>query len=59
MTARVLVDAARIAYGEEPEMEHNEGFGDADIIMLAEAEGQFKEVSEQRPEPGKEPAKIL
>jgi hypothetical protein len=58
MTARVLVDAARIAYGEEPEMEHNEGFGDADIIMLAEAEGQFKEVSEQRPEPGKEPAKM-
>ncbi|CAI6095696.1 unnamed protein product [Clonostachys chloroleuca] len=58
MTARVLVDAARIAYGEEPEMEHNEGFGDADIIMIAEAEGQFKEVSEQRPEPGKEPAKM-
>lgn len=46
MTARVLVDAARVAYGEEPEMEHNLDYGDANIIMLADAEGSFAEISD-------------
>lgn len=32
MTARILVDAARVAYGEEPEFEHNSHFGDEDMI---------------------------
>lgn len=32
MTARILVDAARMAYGEEPEFEHNSHFGDEDMI---------------------------
>jgi hypothetical protein len=32
MTARILVDAAREAYGEEPEFEHNSHFGDEDMI---------------------------
>jgi hypothetical protein len=32
MTARILVDAARLAFGEEPEFEHNSGFGDEDMI---------------------------
>ncbi|KAF2806660.1 NUDIX domain protein [Mytilinidion resinicola] len=32
MTARILVDAARVAYGEEPEFEHNAHFGDEDMI---------------------------
>ncbi|KAL9113450.1 MAG: hypothetical protein Q9227_002491 [Pyrenula ochraceoflavens] len=32
MTARILVDAARVAYGEEPDFEHNSHFGDEDII---------------------------
>ncbi|PNS20849.1 hypothetical protein CAC42_2780 [Sphaceloma murrayae] len=32
MTARILVDAARVAYGEEPEYEHNSHFGDEDMI---------------------------
>lgn len=43
MTGRVLVDAARIAYGEDPEIEHNETFGDADIIVRAESEGAFSD----------------
>lgn len=43
MTARVLVDAARVAYGEAPEMEFNEELGDGDIIMIAAEEGQFEE----------------
>ncbi|KAF4552566.1 NUDIX domain-containing protein 2 [Elsinoe fawcettii] len=33
MTARILVDAARVAYGEEPEYEHNSHFGDEDMIQ--------------------------
>ncbi|KIW07469.1 uncharacterized protein PV09_01437 [Verruconis gallopava] len=32
MTARILVDAARQAYDEEPEFEHNSHFGDEDMI---------------------------
>ncbi|CRG88333.1 Peroxisomal coenzyme A diphosphatase 1, peroxisomal [Talaromyces islandicus] len=32
MTARILVDAARLAYDEEPEFEHNSHFGDEAII---------------------------
>ncbi|KAH6898384.1 NUDIX hydrolase domain-like protein [Thelonectria olida] len=47
MTARVLVDAARIAYAEEPEMEHNENFGDESIIMEADREGNLTEDGSQ------------
>lgn len=32
MTARILVDAARVAYGMEPEYEHNSHFGDEDMM---------------------------
>lgn len=32
MTARILVDCARVAYGEEPEFEHNSHFGDEDMM---------------------------
>lgn len=32
MTARILVDAARVAYGREPEFEHNCHFGDEEMI---------------------------
>ncbi|KAK4967019.1 8-oxo-dGTP diphosphatase [Elasticomyces elasticus] len=32
MTARILVDCARVAYGEEPDFEHNSHFGDEDMI---------------------------
>jgi hypothetical protein len=32
MTARILVDAARVAYGEEPQFEHNSHFGDEEMI---------------------------
>ncbi|GAB7363839.1 hypothetical protein MBLNU230_g4404t1 [Neophaeotheca triangularis] len=32
MTARILVDAARVAYGREPEFEHNSHFGDEEMI---------------------------
>lgn len=32
MTARIIVDAARVAYGREPEFEHNSHFGDEAMI---------------------------
>lgn len=32
MTARILVDAARLAFAQEPEFEHNSAFGDEDMI---------------------------
>ncbi|KAL1303639.1 hypothetical protein AAFC00_006997 [Neodothiora populina] len=32
MTARILVDAARVAYVREPDFEHNSHFGDEDMI---------------------------
>lgn len=57
MTGRLLVDAARIAYGENPEIEHNDTYGDYDIILKAEEEGVFKEVGEVK-KPSNEPAKM-
>ncbi|KAM0280386.1 hypothetical protein ACHAQH_004099 [Verticillium albo-atrum] len=41
MTAHILVDAARIAYGETPEFEHNPHHGDENIITTVEKEGGF------------------
>jgi 8-oxo-dGTP pyrophosphatase MutT (NUDIX family) len=58
MTARILVDAARVAYGEEPEMEHNQDYGDTNIIHLAADEGWFEEVSQPQKEPEAEKGKM-
>jgi coenzyme A diphosphatase NUDT7 len=33
MTARILVDVARMAYAQEPTFEHNSHFGDEDMIV--------------------------
>ncbi|KAK2065923.1 hypothetical protein LY76DRAFT_475255, partial [Colletotrichum caudatum] len=41
LTAHMLVDAARIAYGKEPEFECNSHFGDEEIILQAEREGSL------------------
>lgn len=43
MTARILVDAARVAYGEEPEFEHNAHFGDEDMISRLLKMGRLNE----------------
>ncbi|KAF4594554.1 NUDIX domain-containing protein [Ophiocordyceps camponoti-floridani] len=56
MTGRLLVDAARIAYDETPEMEHNESFGDIDVITRAARDGIFQE--SRGHDAGEEPAKI-
>lgn len=44
MTARILVDAARVAYGEEPEFEHNSHFGDEEMIGRLLKIGRLSEV---------------
>ncbi len=43
MTARMLVDAATVAYGEAPEFEHNAHFGDEKIIEGLEGMGRLGE----------------
>nr|RBQ94896.1 hypothetical protein FVER53263_08116 [Fusarium verticillioides] len=53
MTARILVDAARIAYAQEPGFEHNDSFGDEKIIAHADSLGDLGEkIPEKRTEPG-------
>lgn len=44
MTARILVDAARVAYGDEPEFEHNSHFGDEEMIGRLLKMGRLSEV---------------
>ncbi|KAI4661970.1 uncharacterized protein J4E78_004760 [Alternaria triticimaculans] len=44
MTARILVDAARVAYGEEPEFEHNSHHGDEEMIGRLLKMGRLSEV---------------
>jgi 8-oxo-dGTP pyrophosphatase MutT (NUDIX family) len=47
MTARILVDAARVAYAEEPEFEHNSHHGDEEMIARLIAMGRFSEVGKK------------
>ncbi|KAK2768925.1 NUDIX domain-containing protein [Colletotrichum kahawae] len=50
LTAHMRVDAARIAYGKEPEFECNPHFGDEEIILQAEREGSLVEKKRKRDE---------
>lgn len=43
MTARILVDAATVAYGEKPEFEHNRHFGDERMIEMLAKMGRMVE----------------
>ena len=44
MTARILVDCARVAYAQEPEFEHNSHFGDEDMILRLLKIGRLHEM---------------
>ena len=44
MTARMLVDVARVAYAEEPEFEHNSHFGDEAIIAQLRKMGRLSPI---------------
>jgi hypothetical protein len=48
MTARILVDAATIAYGETPEFEHNRQFGDEKLIETLAERGVLEETRKHR-----------
>lgn len=43
MTARILVDASRYAYNQEPSFEHNSHFGDEDMIVRLRRIGRLGE----------------
>lgn len=43
MTARIIVDAARVAYAQEPEFEHNSHFGDEEMIARLRQLGRLEE----------------
>ena len=43
MTARILVDASRFAYEQEPSFEHNSHFGDEDMIVRLRRIGRLGE----------------
>ncbi|KAH0544453.1 hypothetical protein FGG08_001350 [Glutinoglossum americanum] len=44
MTARILVDAARVAYAREPEFEHSQKFGDETLMEKLVREGKMGEM---------------
>ncbi|KAJ5377308.1 NUDIX domain protein [Penicillium cataractarum] len=44
MTARIIVDAARVAFAREPEFEHNSHFGDEEMIAKLRRLGRLSEV---------------
>ncbi|KAJ5781048.1 hypothetical protein N7457_006208 [Penicillium paradoxum] len=44
MTARIIVDAARVAYAQEPEFEHNSHFGDEEMIAKLRRLGRLSAV---------------
>ena len=54
MTARILVDAARVAYGQEPDYEHNSHFGDEDMIVRLRRIGRLGDLRERTDELTKE-----
>ena len=55
MTARILVDVARVAYAREPEFEHNNHFGDEDMIARLRKLGYLGDISK----PGEELTKEI
>lgn len=48
MTARILVDAARVAYAEEPQFEHNSHHGDEDMIARLLDMGRLREKTKKQ-----------
>ncbi|OKO97537.1 Peroxisomal coenzyme A diphosphatase 1, peroxisomal [Penicillium subrubescens] len=44
MTARIIVDAARVAFAREPEFEHNSHFGDEEMINNLRRLGRLSQV---------------
>ena len=47
LTARILVDAARIAYGRDPDFEFNEGIGEEELVAGVVEAALAKEAQEK------------
>ena len=47
MTARIMVDCARVAYGEDPDFEHNSDFGDEEMIERLMRIGRLSPVKKE------------
>ncbi|KAF2858344.1 NUDIX domain protein [Piedraia hortae CBS 480.64] len=48
MTARILVDCARVAYGYEPEFEHNDHCGDEELVARLLRIGRLKDKEKEK-----------
>lgn len=48
LTARILIDCARIAYDEEPEFEHNSGIGEERMLRRLFERGRLKGERERK-----------
>lgn len=59
MTARIIVDAARIAYDETPEFEHNDHFGDEAMILELDRQGLLEPKPKHEKQIAKEDAKVI
>ena len=57
MTARILVDAARYSYAQEPTFEHNSHFGDEDMIRRLRRIGRLADTRKPNDELTKEDLK--
>jgi hypothetical protein len=56
MTARILVDVARIAYGRDPEYAFDQELGFEEVIAELKEQGQMEEVVKpKKPDPKVEP----
>ncbi|KAA8896141.1 NUDIX hydrolase domain-like protein [Sphaerosporella brunnea] len=58
MTARILVDVARVAYGRDPEFAFDKDIGFEDAIWQLKKEGKMEEVP-KKPDPEVEPEKVV
>ncbi|KAI5798865.1 NUDIX hydrolase domain-like protein [Geopyxis carbonaria] len=54
MTARIMVDVSRIAYGKDPDYEFNDTIGDEDMITNLWKNGQMDEKMISKARPGSE-----
>ncbi|KAI5844258.1 NUDIX hydrolase domain-like protein [Tricharina praecox] len=58
MTARILVDVARVAYGRDPEFPFDQELGFEEAMREMEKKGEMKEIVKKKPDPELEPDKV-
>jgi hypothetical protein len=58
MTARILLDAARVAYGREPDFVYNEEVGDEEMVRYEFEEGNMPD-KQRQPDPEVQPKEAV